>query len=380
MAKAGSRTRKFIRQVHLYLGLASGIVVLIVALTGCIYVFDEEIRDIFQKKYYYVQPGQTRQNIADLENTVKQAYPGETITALRFKEEEHAAYIFSTKSKKAISVDPYTGNVIGYRDMEKDFLSVVLKLHRTLYLGEAGKQIIKWNVLIFFILCISGLVLWWPKQKRYLKQAVTIKFKTANWKRLNRDLHTVPGFYALLLLTLISLTGMFWMFDSVKDIVRFITRQPESKKEEKIKSRPAAGATYALDAAYQYTAARNPGAAETFIAIPADSLAPIRVQMRYPYTIVRKQVNVFFDQYSGSVLRQDHYDNYTAYDKVARANYSLHTGNMPSLGIGSKIIYFLASLIAASLPVTGFLVWIGKKKKKPVPEIIMRDTTQFIPA
>jgi len=36
-------------------------------------------------------------------------------------------------------------------------------------------------------------------------------------------------------------------------------------------------------------------------------------------------------------------------------------------GIPGKIIMFLAGLIALSLPITGFLIWTGKRKKKPVP-------------
>jgi len=380
MSKPGNRFKAIIRQVHLYLGLVSGLVVLVVALTGCLYVFEEECRDIFQHKYYYTTAQGTRKDLAELQQAVKQAYPSEKITTIRFKEKANAVFIFSTKSRKAISVDPYTGAVIGSRDMEKDFFGIVLKIHRTLWLGETGKEIIKWNVLIFFILCVSGLILWWPKQKRFFKQAASIRFKRGNWKRVNRDLHTVPGFYALLLLMLISLTGMFWMFDSVKDGVRFVTNQKKSKKEEKIKSRPAAGAVFATGEAYRYMVTHYTGAEETFISVPADSLAPIRVLQRYPYTLVRKQVSLYFDQYSGNILKQEHFDQYTAYDKVARANYSLHTGDIPPLGIGSKIIYFLASLIAASLPVTGFLVWLGKKRKKIFNKNNMQRMPQLIPA
>jgi len=86
--------------------------------------------------------------------------------------------------------------------------------------------------------------------------------------------------------------------------------------------------------------------------------------MQYPYTIIRKQNQLFFDQYSGDVLKKTLYEKYTTYDKISRSNYQLHTGDIPGLGIGSKIIFFLASLFAASLPVTGFLIWWGRNKKE----------------
>jgi uncharacterized iron-regulated membrane protein len=176
-------------------------------------------------------------------------------------------------------------------------------------------------------------------------------------------------------LLLISLTGMFWVFDSVKGIVRFTTNQPSAKKEEKIKSRFVAGSSFPIEAAYRQAAASHPGAREIVIVSPADSLAPIRIIMQYPYTLVRRQNNLFFDQYSGEIVKENLYSHYSAYDKVSRSNYQLHTGDMPGLGIGIKIIYFLAGLFAASLPITGFLIWWGrnKKKKKAAAKVMTKE-------
>lgn len=53
-------------------------------------------------------------------------------------------------------------------------------------------------------------------------------------------------------------------------------------------------------------------------------------------------------------------------DKIRRMNYDIHVGSV--LGLTGKIIAFLASLISASLPITGFIIWWGKQKfgkKKP---------------
>jgi len=219
-------------------------------------------------------------------------------------------------------------------------------------------------VLIFFIMCISGLVLWWPKQKRFFRQAVTINFKARSWKRVNWDLHRVLGFYALLVLLIISMTGLFWTFDPAKGLVTLVTHSPAMDKEkEKVKVKPIPGKRFSLDEAYAYATTNYPGASETFITPPADSTAPIRIVMRYPYTLVRKQNTFFLSPYNGRLLKEDLYTNYTAYDKVARSNYDFHTGRIRALGIGSKIIYFLAALMAASLPVTGFLIWWGRRKK-----------------
>ena len=336
----------------------------IVSMTGCLYVFEEEWREVFQSKFLYVKNSEgNRKSISDLSKIVQQAYPHEQITSIRFFEEKNSAFVFWTKDLKTISINPYTGTIIGHRNMRADFMSVVLEIHLHLFMGKIGAQIVRWNVLIFFIMCISGLILWWPKQKRFLKQAVTIKWKTSNWKRLNWGLHSVLGFYALFVLLIISLTGIFWVFDSAKKIVSFATQSSEWKAPN-VQSRYS-GLTKenSLDSAYRSAVIANPGARQVFIAIPPDTISPIRILLRYPYTIVRKQTTVWFDQYSIANLHTDSYKKYSRYEYVSRSIYDFHTGRIRALGIGSKIVYFLASLFAASLPITGLLIWYGRKKK-----------------
>jgi uncharacterized iron-regulated membrane protein len=219
-------------------------------------------------------------------------------------------------------------------------------------------------VLLYFIICITGLIIWWPKQKKFFKQAVKINFKTKNWKRLNWDLHSVLGFYSLLVLIVISLTGIFWVFNWAKSFTAFATNSKETNTKTPFNKGDSTLAAYPMEAAYKQAQAMHPGAVETFISRPLNSKQPIRVLFRYPYAVVRKQNTLFFDKYTGKLLRQDLYKNYTAYDKVMRSNFDFHTGRIRVLGIGSKILYFLASLFAASLPITGFLIWWGRNKKK----------------
>jgi uncharacterized iron-regulated membrane protein len=350
--------------LHRGLGLISGIVVFIVSISGCLYVFEEECRDIFQKKYFYVSPVGEKKTLEQITEAVVKQYPKDTIIQIRFKENAEAAVIYHTKTSKAISVNPYNLQIIGVRNLKADFFNWILRLHLNLHLGEAGSEIVKWNVLIFFIICITGLIIWWPKQKKFFKQAVKINFKTTNWKRLNWDLHSVLGFYSLLVLIVISLTGIFWVFDWAKSFTAFATNSKETNTKTPFNKGDSTLAAYPMEAACKQAQAMHPGATETFISRPLNSKQPIRVLFRYPYVVVRKQNTLFFDKYTGKLLRQDLYKNYTAYDKVMRSNFDFHTGRIRVLGIGSKIIYFLASLFAASLPITGFLIWWGRNKTK----------------
>jgi uncharacterized iron-regulated membrane protein len=369
-SRSQNLVKQWIRNIHLALGLTSGAVVLVVALTGCLYVFEEELRQVFQHRYLYVQPQDNPKLPVDaLTATVRQAWPADTLSLLRFKEQANAAAIFHTRSRKIISVNPYTGQIIGTRHAATDFFSVVLDLHRHLLMGDVGEEIVRWNVLIFFVMCLTGLALWWPAQRKFLRQSLTIRWSAAPRVR-TWDMHRVLGFYGLAVLLVISLTGIFWMFDWAKSAVRWVTDSPKPKEEKLVSSDTLASGVFSADAAYAVLAARQPGATDTYIYFPRDAGAPLRVMMRYPYAIVRKQSAVWFDQYSGRVLKEEFYQNYTGYDKVWRSSFDFHTGRIRVLGIGSKIIYFFASLFAASLPVTGFLMWRARRVRKKKAEIV----------
>ncbi|MDZ7897536.1 MAG: PepSY-associated TM helix domain-containing protein [Arcicella sp.] len=357
--------KKIFDFIHLYLGLVSGVVVFVVSITGCLYVFEEEARDIFQAKYFYVEApkNQARKNLFEISDAVKKAYPKEKITQIRFDATPESAYLFHTKSKKAISINPYNLQVLGVRNLENDFFKFILDIHRTLKMGEIGEQIIKYNVLIFLILCITGFILWLPKQRKFLKQALTIKWKAKSWKRLNWDLHSVLGFYGLFILIIISLTGIFWVFDSAKSLVSVLTGEKITKTKAPENTLKDSTKIFNIEAAYYKAKQSNFGEKRTIITNSTKPEQPIRVLFRYPYSIVRKQNTLFFDKNSGELLREDLYRNYNNYDKVMRSNYDFHTGSIPIFGIGSKILYFFASLFAASLPITGFMIWYGRRKK-----------------
>ena len=66
--------------------------------------------------------------------------------------------------------------------------------------------------LVFLVMLISGLILWWPKNKKATKQRFSIKWN-ARWRRKNYDLHNVLGFYATWIAIILAVTGLVWGFE-----------------------------------------------------------------------------------------------------------------------------------------------------------------------
>ncbi len=399
--------KKKILFVHRWLGIVSGLLVVFVALTGSMLAFEDEGRDYLEHEYYHItHPAGERLSLDQMVDTFRVYNPKIKINSIRFKETADAAVVFFTKDKY-VFIDPYTSRVMATVPVKHDFFYVVKMLHTSLMLGDVGKAIVHINVLLFFTICLSGLVMWWPRKWNLFRSAVSIK-TSGSRKRVNYDLHRALGFYSLPVLLIISFTGLFMASGITKNFVSFVTGSPMPKKDEDavtitkpltadtaktpkaadapkmpgaataavaaLEAPTAPGAAkaahrhFSLDSAYAYSRTHYPGALETFV-VPAAKETPIRIAMRYSYTVVRNQNTLYFNPRDGSLVKADLYADYNSYDKMARSNYNLHTGKIGPLGIFGKVLWCMAALIAASLPVTGFCIWMGKKKKKTVSKL-----------
>lgn len=352
--------KKKIRLIHLWLGLGTGLVVFIIGITGCLYVFEEEIRDFSQKDRLSV-PFQNTPfvGLEKIIRTFEQVAPKEKITVIRINEKQSNATVqLSVKKDKVYYFNPYNGNLV-YKG-GADWLATVEELHTSLLLGETGKFIQRWSVVVFVIMLITGLVLWFPRQMRLLKQAVTIKWK-GSFKRVNYDLHNVLGFYASGVLLVIALTGLFFAFKEVKTVAAFFTgtKLTDGEKQVKVKSDVIDSLPVRYDKLYQHFSIKYPGAEATSLSIRKNG--ELRLRMIYPYKWARNQNTFYFDHATGALSKAKLFKNFNRADLVEATNYDLHTGRL--FGLFGKIVACIASLIAASLPVTGLIIWLKKKKK-----------------
>ncbi|MFC4749574.1 PepSY-associated TM helix domain-containing protein [Flavobacterium branchiicola] len=354
------------RQIHLWLGLATGIIVFIISITGCIYVFEEEIRSFSKEERLYV-PIQEKP-FTGLEKIVanfQKEFPKEKITSIKINKKAPNATVELGTKKKTFYFNPYEGNLINSE--KQDWLTVVRKLHTNLLLGETGSFIQRWAVVIFMLMLVTGLILWFPQQMRSLKQSLSIKW-SGSFKRVNYDLHNVLGFYASFFLIVIVLTGLFFAFKEVKNAAAFLTGT-ELSDGKKVESKVLAedeNLAVRYNGIYKTLDKIYPGA--NTITFSIKKTGELRVRMLYPYNWYRKQNTFYFNAETGQMIRYKLYEDFNTADVVEASNYEVHTGRF--FGLFGKIIAFLASLIAASLPITGFMIWLKKKKKAKKKSVV----------
>ncbi|WP_082489138.1 PepSY domain-containing protein [Dyadobacter sp. Leaf189] len=359
--------KKIASQLHLWLGIISGLVVFVVALTGCILVFEDELEPALYPDFHIVEAnaGEQKLPLDHLESIIRYKFPKNEIQRITIEPEADRTIIFNleTKEKEGLSaaIDPYTGRITAVRDEHEAFFSVVLRLHRYLCLEETGKAITGVACVMFLVIMITGLVLWWPNRKNQ-KQRFRIKW-SAKFKRLNWDLHAVFGFYVLPFVFIIALTGLVWSYRWVNNLI-YLTfdGKPQVRREAPANISPNASENNYLEKILTETNKQFPYPGKILFTMPETDSLSITISKTDDLASVSNIVSfLYFDKNGGTLLSKRLYENESRGMKVRRLVYPIHTGNI--WGLPTKIIAFIVAFIAATLPVTGIVIWLGRKLK-----------------
>lgn len=366
----GKAFKKSIGKIHLWLGLTSGLVVFIVALTGSILVFEDEIDQFINPEFYKVSEiGHRKKPIDYTISELQEHYSVEKILRIyTFDDPERTIQVMGKNSEGQthfFSINPYTGKVIGSVLQNSRFFSVVLDLHRHLVMDDIGKLITGCSCLLFVFIVISGFFLWWPKKIKNIKQRLTVKW-TASFKRVNWDFHSTFGFYSSVFLLVIALTGLTWSFEWFENGIYYLAdgtaKKTSTKVENPTKKDPQLDKTVFYHSILNATDSIYPYKGDIQIRMPIDTINSILVlKVNLEKNIPNQSSIAFFDKYTAKNIQVRPYESFTQGDKIRRIIFPIHTGSI--YGYPTKIIAFLVSLFAATSPITGLLIWLGRKNK-----------------
>jgi uncharacterized iron-regulated membrane protein len=365
--------KQAIGKVHLWLGLGSGLIVFIVSLTGAIFTFQDEIRDATQPWRLVAAPAEAAMlPPSRLQAAVVASHAGATTSYTTYYGPGRSATVyFADKAggSYVASLNPYTGQVLHEQNLRTDFFTIVQSLHMYLLLPVGlGEWVVGIAVAIFLVMLGTGLVLWWPKRKQECKQRLTIKWG-AKWRRVNYDLHQVLGFYIAAGAFIIALTGLFMSFGSWLQAASTVANAGQHYPLEETPpvvdtlATAAAPVQPLVDAAYAQVRRHSPTADMLVIVPAADHKQPLYCLTYQKALHYYHRDEYYFHPVSGQLLRALPHATKSNGKLLGDVNYDLHTGQL--LGLGGKIVAFLLSLVSASLPITGTLLWWGRRHKTP---------------
>jgi len=370
------RMKKIFHQIHLWLGLVSGLLVFIIAVTGALYAFKEEISEL--GNYQYVEK-QTQDFLlpSQLGKTAEELLPGKELHAIKYNGKSRAAeaifYGYNPSYYYIIYLNPYSGQVQKVKDMNTDFFRFVMQGHFYLWLPpQIGHPLVASATLVFALVLLTGLVIWIPKNRKALKNRVWFRWtKGTKWPRINFDLHVVGGLYVTVFALIFAITGLVWGFEWFGQSVYKLTGGTKLLTYSDVspyKQIPDSTlkTTNATDKVWLLMQREYPAAASVEVHPPHTDSTVVAANATQRDGKYWKTDYRYFDQHSLKEVDVKNiygrYANAGFADKLYRMNYEIHTGAI--LGLPGKIFAFLISLCIASFPVTGFVIWLKKRKKK----------------
>ncbi|HIZ00991.1 MAG TPA: PepSY domain-containing protein [Candidatus Bacteroides merdipullorum] len=371
--------RRLFRKIHLWLSVPFGIVITLICFSGAMLVFEKEMAEWTNPGLYRVEhPSGQPLSVGEVVARVAAILPDDVEVAgvTVFSDPGRTWQVSLTKPRRAsVYVCPYTGEIKGQYE-RAPFFRTMFSLHRWL-LGSRpsdggifwGKTIVGVSTLLFVVVLLTGIVIWWPRTKKALRNSLKIVFRRG-WPRFWHGLHVAGGMYALLLLLVMALTGLTWSFGwyrtgfyalfGVEMQARSGHAGAKAQEEKQAKETGKARKTSADFTHWQYVyeqlATENPAYRQ--ITINANQTATIPASV---FGNTRSMDRYDFDA-TGKITGFTVYHDQPVSGKMRGWIYSLHVGTWG--GMLMRIFYFLAALLGATLPLTGYYLWIRRLVRK----------------
>ena len=395
--------KKIFRKIHLWLSVPFGLIITLVCFSGAMLVFENEANEWFRRDLYYVETVKGSPLPMDklLEKVATTLPDSVAVTGVSISSDPGRAYQVSLSKPRRASlyVDQYTGEVKG-KSERSGFFMFMFRMHRWLLDSMNpgnegifwGKMIVGVSTLLLVFVLISGIVIWWPRTRKALKNSLKIT-ATKGWRRFWYDLHVAGGMYALIFLLAMALTGLTWSFpwyrtafykvfgvevqqraaqghEQKSDAQKRNTKLAAHREKKRVGNEVRKGERsrrpennhsdmYSVTSPFVYwqeiydkLRRQNPEYKQISISSGTASVSFNRFGNQ------RASDRYSFNTDNGEFTETSLYQHQDKSGKIRGWIYSVHVGNWG--GMFTRILTFIAALLGAALPLTGYYLWIKR--------------------
>ena len=395
--------KKIFRKIHLWLSVPFGLIITLVCFSGAMLVFENEANEWFRRDLYYVETVKGSPLPMDklLEKVATTLPDSVAVTGVSISSDPGRAYQVSLSKLRRASlyVDQYTGEVKG-KSERSGFFMFMFRMHRWLLDSMNpgnegifwGKMIVGVSTLLLVFVLISGIVIWWPRTRKALKNSLKIT-ATKGWRRFWYDLHVAGGMYALIFLLAMALTGLTWSFpwyrtafykvfgvevqqraaqgheqksDAQKRNTKLAAHREKKREGNEVRKgersrRPENNHSdmYSVTSPFVYwqeiydkLRRQNPEYKQISISSGTASVSFNRFGNQ------RASDRYSFNTDNGEFTETSLYQHQDKSGKIRGWIYSVHVGNWG--GMFTRILTFIAALLGSALPLTGYYLWIKR--------------------
>lgn len=386
---------------HFYAGLLVAPVMILLAITGIIYLFKPQLDPLMYPHLLQVEV-QEKALSADAQLArVQETYPGAIVDQYLppATPDSSAQFVLQVNGATLdLFINPYTGQVLGTQHGLYNLQAIARALHGELMVGKAGDAVVELAAGWGIVLVVSGLYLWWPRGNG--AAGVLWPRLRSRGRTFWRDLHAVVGFWGSLGLLFMLLTGMTWTGIWGKQYAELWNRFPTGMFSEvplsDVKARTLNDAArqtvpWALEttpmpmsggahAEHMGHAGANSGPAAPQVGLQGVVETAERAGVHPGYSITlpktgtgvytvavfaddpRNDATLHIDQYTGQVLVDVRYAQYGLLARATELAVMLHEGKM--FGLANQLIVLVVCLMVLLGSVSGLVIWWKRRPAK----------------
>lgn len=351
--------------LHKYAGLFLGLVLAVTGITGSVLVFDHAIDEALTPATVTADDPARRAPLADVLAAADAAVDGE-LDAYRvyIARQPGSPHVVRYRDPDAagpleVSVAPVTAEVLAVRTWGDYPASWVYNLHYNFFAGNTGKTFVGILGIVLLFFCVSGVIIWWPRQGRW-GRAFTIRLGRGAYN-FNLDLHKTTGLYLLPVLAVVAFSGVALVFrgpvTALVDTVMPVKEYPSP--------RPGPGASrITVDAAVAAGERVFPDADLKRVHLPAGPDGTFQLFFNTPSEpwSAYAASAVWIDPWNGDVLDVLDIAKTSAGSRFMSWQFPLHNGD--ALGLAGRWLVFVVGLLPALLFGTGLYVWLRKRRNR----------------
>ncbi|ANX11338.1 iron-regulated protein [Fictibacillus arsenicus] len=374
---------------HFYGGIIFAPFLIVLSISGALYLYQSEIETMIYKDKLIVQQGDKTLPLSEQVDEVNREYPEAEIGSVRLPKEDNRATLVKISENEVVTqvyVDPYTAKITGTILDEKHFKNVAAKLHSEWIVGGTFvNRLVELAACWTIIILVTGLYIWWPRNKLSLTGTIVPRFKK-NGHVFWRDLHAVTAFWLSFMILILIVTGLPWSGVMGEQINKLATSAKAGYPTYAWTAPKAEKTTNEIAEDIPWATENNPAPTSE----PADgklSLDQIMYlaqenNIQKPYTISspigedgvftvassrdkpENEATVYFNQYNGDIVEDVRFSDYGWMAKTISIGIALHEGHY--FGLANQLLGTIAALGLVAIVIFSLIMW---KKRKPAGKL-----------
>lgn len=352
--------RKTIWRIHSWLGLVAGVPLLVIAFSGSVLVFKDELNTLLIPGRVLVEPRERAPLSLDNRwEALREQLPDHVVVGwVLYPEPDRSDFVYvverGDRDWRHVYQDPYTGEVLSPpARAQSELMGWILLLHYSFLGGDAGMAVSGGLAIVLCLLGGSGFYVY----RNIWKSFFTFRWRTS-LRLLSGNLHKRLGVVSAPVFLILGVTGAYW---NINEVVHHISGEHE---EPKITGYPY-GKKLPLETMREEARGKIADYRLRYIDFPREAGRPVTFYGRFAHANPFRSPyhsTVSFDPETGVPKSHSQIDEASLWRQLVDAFTPLHFGSFG--GFVTRVIWCVLGAVPGFLAISGFVVNRARSRRR----------------